>query len=419
MASTYSTQGRLELQATGENSGTWGSKTNTNLQLIEAMVDGYVSVAFASDANDALTTANASADESRNKVIKLTGTLTASRLMEIPAVEKVYIINNATTGGFSVTIGVSGNTVATIANGSIGVVYCDGTNTYQLTYYAPGGTDVAVADGGTGSSTASDARTALGLAIGTDVQAYDAGLADVAGVAVTDGNFLVGDGANWVAESGDTARISLGVGTTDSPQFAAVNVGAATDTTVTRVSAGLIAVEGDTVTLNTATQTLTNKTLTSPAINSGTLTTAVAAGTWTVSGTWTIPAVTAGGQVSMADQILSRPQIEDYAETVNAIGSIGGGTQDIDLTLGNVVSGTVDTSTTTFTFSNPSATGKACSFTLLLANGGSQTVNWPASVVWQNGIAPVLTTSGVDILTFFTVSAGATWYGFVSGQAMA
>ena len=61
--------------------------------------------------------------------------------------------------------------------------------------------------------TAADARTTLGLAIGTDVQAYDAGLADLAGLAVTDGNIIVGDGVNWVVESGATARTSLGLGT--------------------------------------------------------------------------------------------------------------------------------------------------------------------------------------------------------------
>jgi hypothetical protein len=73
------------------------------------------------------------------------------------------------------------------------------------------GDTVDVAEGGTGSANASDARTALGLAIGTDVQAYDAGLDDLAGLAVTDSNIIVGDGANWVAESGATARTSLGV----------------------------------------------------------------------------------------------------------------------------------------------------------------------------------------------------------------
>ena len=121
---------------------------------------------------------------------------------------------------------------------------------------------------------------------------------------------------------------------------------------------------------------------------------------------------------TFADQLLTRPVIKDYGETVNAIGSTGGGTQDIDLTLGNVVSATVDTSETTFTFSNPSATGTACSFTLFLTNGGSQTVNWPASVDWAGATAPTLTAAGVDILTFTTIDGGTIWYGFAAGLDM-
>lgn len=71
---------------------------------------------------------------------------------------------------------------------------------------------LAVGDGGTGATTASGARTALGLAIGSDVQAFDAGLNAIAGLAVTDGNFIVGNGSTFVAESGATARTSLGLG---------------------------------------------------------------------------------------------------------------------------------------------------------------------------------------------------------------
>lgn len=127
---------------------------------------------------------------------------------------------------------------------------------------------------------------------------------------------------------------------------------------------------------------------------------------------------TLSGNLTLADNQIIRPLIKDYGEIVNAIGSTGGGTQDIDLTLGNVVSATVDTSANTFTFSNPSPTGNACSFTLFLTNGGSQTVNWPASVDWAGGTAPTLTTAGVDILTFVTLNAGTTWYGFLSGQDM-
>lgn len=129
------------------------------------------------------------------------------------------------------------------------------------------------------------------------------------------------------------------------------------------------------------------------------------------------------GQQNLADNILLRALIKDYGETVNVIGSIGGGTQDIDLESGNVVSATVDTSTTTFTFSNPPASGSpssgvAGSFTLFLTNGGSQTVNWPGTVVWPGGTAPTLTAAGTDVLTFTTVDGGATWYGFPAGLDM-
>ena len=89
------------------------------------------------------------------------------------------------------------------------------------------------------------ARTSLGLAIGTNVQAWDANLDQIAALAVTDGNIMVGNGSAWVAESGATARTSLGLGTGDSPQFTAVNIGAASDTTLARVSAGVVSIEGD------------------------------------------------------------------------------------------------------------------------------------------------------------------------------
>ena len=69
---------------------------------------------------------------------------------------------------------------------------------------------LAISDGGTGATSASAARTALGLAIGTNVQAFDAQLTDIAGLTPTDSNFIVGDGSNFVLESGATARASLG-----------------------------------------------------------------------------------------------------------------------------------------------------------------------------------------------------------------
>lgn len=74
-------------------------------------------------------------------------------------------------------------------------------------------TPISLANGGTNSTTASAARTALGIAVGSDVQAYDADLAAIGALAKTDSNFIVGNGSTWVAETGSTARTSIGVGT--------------------------------------------------------------------------------------------------------------------------------------------------------------------------------------------------------------
>ena len=68
-----------------------------------------------------------------------------------------------------------------------------------------------VEDGGTNATTVSDARANLGLAIGTNIQAWDDDLDDIAALTPTDGNFIVGDGTDWTVESGATARASLGV----------------------------------------------------------------------------------------------------------------------------------------------------------------------------------------------------------------
>jgi hypothetical protein len=108
-------------------------------------------------------------------------------------------------------------------------------------------TDTTITRASAGVIAVEGSNVLLASGLGSITQAYDAGLLAIAGLSETDSNFIVGNGSTWVAESGATVRTSLGLGTGDSPQFTAVNIGNASDTTVSRVSAGLIAVEGNTV----------------------------------------------------------------------------------------------------------------------------------------------------------------------------
>ena len=140
-------------------------------------------------------------------------------------------VGNGGTGATSLDDIVAGSTKVSITDGTGTVIGGDVTiditesnldlgnmgGTADLTSQVTG--VLPVANGGTGGATASAARTALGLAIGSDVQAYDAQLADVAGLTPTDGNIIIGDGSNFVTESGATARTSLGLGTGDTPTF--------------------------------------------------------------------------------------------------------------------------------------------------------------------------------------------------------
>jgi len=127
---------------------------------------------------------------------------------------------------------------------------------------------------------------------------------------------------------------------------------------------------------------------------------------------------TMSGETIFADQLVTRPEIKDYSETKVALSAAA--TVDIDLTGGNVFTLTPDQNTT-FTFSNPSPTGKSCSFTLIWTQDSSdRTIAWPGTVDWAGGSAPDVTSGSgkIDIYTFFTVDAGTIWYGFQAGADM-
>jgi len=126
-----------------------------------------------------------------------------------------------------------------------------------------------------------------------------------------------------------------------------------------------------------------------------------------------------GGNLDAADYIIGRPVIKDYAETVYAHGTTGGA-KTIDLTNGNIHTITLNAATT-FAFSNPPATGKAGSLTLIINQGTTAyAVTWPSSVDWSGGSAPDLSTVSTDyVLTFLTLDAGTTWRGWLSGKGFA
>jgi hypothetical protein len=135
MASTYSSTLRLELQATGENRGAWGTRANTDFTLVDEAIAGLKTIAM-SDANKTLTASNALSDEARPMFLKFTGTLTANRTITIPTVSKLYFMQNATTGGFTLTITTGGATSAAIQpSGSPGtqwkLIYTDAVSVWS------------------------------------------------------------------------------------------------------------------------------------------------------------------------------------------------------------------------------------------------------------------------------------------------
>jgi hypothetical protein len=136
MASSYSTDLKLELMVTGENAGLWGDITNTNLNLLQQAIGGYQEVSIAGGAQTTtLVMSNAALSNARNAVIKLTGTITGNQIVTVPdGIEKTYIIYNGTTGAFTVQIKTASGTGPTFATTDKGFksVFSDGTNVVDV-----------------------------------------------------------------------------------------------------------------------------------------------------------------------------------------------------------------------------------------------------------------------------------------------
>jgi hypothetical protein len=136
MASSYSTDLKLELMVTGENSGTWGDITNTNLVLLQQSIAGYEEVSIAGGAQTtALVMSDATLSNARNAVIKFTGTITGNQIVTVPdGIEKTYTFINGTSGDFTVQIKTVSGTGTTFAatDKTIKLVYSNGTDIINI-----------------------------------------------------------------------------------------------------------------------------------------------------------------------------------------------------------------------------------------------------------------------------------------------
>tara|TARA_S200002703_G_scaffold74013_1_gene63873 strand:- start:11495 stop:12565 length:1071 start_codon:yes stop_codon:yes gene_type:complete len=135
MANSTSASLKLTVQATGENSGTWGQITNTNLLILEQAIGGFQSVAITSGAT--LTFSNGALSNGKNQVLKLTGTIGGAVNVVIPdSIEKTFVVENATTGAFTVTFKTTSGTGVTWAAADKGtkMIYSDGTNVVDTAF---------------------------------------------------------------------------------------------------------------------------------------------------------------------------------------------------------------------------------------------------------------------------------------------
>ena len=136
MASTFSSRLKLELQGTGENAGTWGDKTNTNLNLVQQAIAGYEEISAAS-ADVTLAMTDGTISNARNATIKLTGTLAANRNINVPdSIEKVYnVVDGTDHAGYTLTFKTASGTGVLLCEGNCYVLYADGTNVVKANEY--------------------------------------------------------------------------------------------------------------------------------------------------------------------------------------------------------------------------------------------------------------------------------------------
>jgi hypothetical protein len=218
MASTYSSNLKIELMGTGENSGTWGNITNTNLgTALEQAVIGLGNPDYTSDANLTITITDTNAAQAaRALVLNVTsafGSLTATRELIVPTIQKQYIVQNNTTGGQSITVKTSAGTGITVPNGRKAHLYVNGTDVIQMFDFVNilGGT---IDNTTLGATTASSARVTTLNASGATTLDGTVALGNAAGDLITvpgtvNSNLIFTDNTYDIGASGATRPRNL------------------------------------------------------------------------------------------------------------------------------------------------------------------------------------------------------------------
>ena len=350
---------RLKEITTGDEDGTWGTSTNTNLELI---TDGfsYGTKEMAADANETFTMPDATADDTRSFYLKITSAvdLTATREVTLGpnTISKVWLIENATTGSQIITIKQGSGATVNVANGSKVMVVTDGA--------------------GAGAAVLNANPTEVGGTVtSVDVSGGTTGL-------TTSGGPVTGSGTITIA--GTLAVANGGTG-------------------ITSFGTGVATFLGTPSSANLA-SALTDETGTGVAV-------------FNVSPALTTPKITTGLQDSAANSVIPFDSNQFFSGTfsdqVTAIGNTGTAVT-IDCNDGNVFTATL-TGNCTFTLATPNGTSnRATSFTLVLTNDGtaSRTVAFAGGTFKYPGgsISRTEDANATDIYFFFSPDGGTTWY---------
>lgn len=422
MASTYSTNLALELMATGEKANTWGDITNTNLgTLLEQSISGYVTQAITdgSGATTTITIPNGASGVARNMFIEMTGALTfGTTSLVVPANKKLYFIYNNTSGGFAVTVKVSGLTGVSVPNGQKMVLVSNGTDVVVATNYMATLAIGALTSGRVPYVTTAGLLTdAANLTFnGTTLTANTIGAFTLSGTVAGGGNqinnVIIGTTTPLAGSFTTLAASSTVSGTGFSNYLAsppAIGGSAAAAGSFTTLSAS-----------STVSGTgFSNYLASPPAIGgsapaAGAFTTLSATGALTYGGVTLTNAVTGTGKMVLdTSPTINNQTVTNYIESVVAIGTVTS-SNTLSLTNGTVQTATL-TASTACTFTMPTATaGK--SFVLLLkqaASTGNGTATFTGVKFGTAGAPTITATAGkMDILTF--IADGTNWYGSIA-----